>query len=207
MNDGVFKYTNLPKYFNLRVLSPPHAFNPLALKYRNFEKDNYIVFLGRINTAKGANEALEVGKHFKLKMIGYSEQESIVKQAKNLSIEVIENASEEEKYEILSRAKGLILPSHQEAFSVTVLEALAVGTPVITYDLPSLTSVYKFKPVFFVREFDVASLARKVEEIVTFNNEKVEKMFTDVQLNEFIALHSSWDNVANAIDSMIKNFI
>ncbi|WP_054846642.1 glycosyltransferase [Sulfuracidifex tepidarius] len=105
MNNGVFKYTDLPRHFNLQVLSPSHAFNPLALKYRNFNKQDYVVFLGRINTAKGANEALEVGKRVRLKMIGYSEQEFIVKQAKDLKIEVIENISEEEKYEILSKLR------------------------------------------------------------------------------------------------------
>ncbi|WP_236748933.1 glycosyltransferase family 1 protein [Acidianus manzaensis] len=114
MNNGAINYTNLPKHFNVKVLSPPHAFNSLALKYRNFDKEDYVVFLGRINTAKGANEALEVGKYVKLKMIGYSEQEFIAKEAKRLGIEVIENVSEGEKFEILSKAKALILPSHQE---------------------------------------------------------------------------------------------
>ncbi|WP_236748932.1 hypothetical protein [Acidianus manzaensis] len=89
-----------------------------------------------------------------------------------------------------------------------MLEALAVGTPVIAYDLPSLTSVYKFKPTFFVREFDVMSLIEKAKkEVIKLSNKKIEEMFFDNELDEFIRLHSSWDNVANAIDSMIKNFI
>ncbi|BCU68770.1 glycosyltransferase [Stygiolobus caldivivus] len=206
MNYGALSYTNLPRYFNTRVLSPPHAFNPLALKYRDFNKEGYVVFLGRINTAKGANEALEVGKYVKLKMIGYPEQEFITKRAKSLGVEVIENVSEEEKFEILSKAKALILPSHQESFSVTGIEALAVGTPVIAYDLPSLTSIYKFKPVFFIREFDVKSLVEKAKDLVKLDNRKIEEMFSP-DLDEFIKLHSSWDNVVNAVDSLIKNFI
>ncbi|MUN28520.1 glycosyltransferase [Sulfuracidifex metallicus] len=205
MNRGALKYTKLPAHFNVKVLSPPHAFNSLALKYRNFDKEDYLVFLGRINTAKGANEALEVGKHVKLKMIGYQEQKFIVKQAKSSGIEVIENVSEEEKFEILSKAKALISPSHQESFSVTILESLAVGTPVITYDLPSLTSIYNFKSVFFVKEFDIKSLVNTAIEV--YKMKRIEELFNDEKLEEFIKLHSSWDNVSNAVDRLITEAI
>ena len=207
MNPGAKHYTYLPKFFNVQVLTPPHAFNPVALRYRNFDKDDYIVFLGRINTAKGANEALELSRYIKLKMIGYPEQEVIAKQARSLGVEIIEGVSEEEKFEILSRAKALVLPSHQESFSVAILEALAVGTPVITYDLPSLTSLYGFRPVFFVREFDTASMIKRAKEVIKLNNKDIKEMFSDEKLERFLDLHSSWDNVANAVDSMIKDFI
>jgi glycosyltransferase involved in cell wall biosynthesis len=117
------------------------------------------------------------------------------------------NISEEEKFEILSKAKALVLPTHQESFSVTILESLAVGTPVITYDLPSLTSIYKFKPIFFVKEFDVVGIIKKAKEIIGMNEKQIEEMFSDEKLNKFLELHSSWDNVANAIDSLIRNFV
>ena len=107
----------------------------------------------------------------------------------------------------MSRAKALVLPSHQESFSVTILEALAVGTPVIAYDLPSLTLLYRFKPVFFVRESDIASMIIKAKELIKLNNKEIENMFSDDKLEEFLRMHSSWDNVANAVDSLIKNFI
>ncbi|WP_185946496.1 glycosyltransferase family 4 protein [Saccharolobus islandicus] len=207
MNKGTLNYTSLSKYFNVRVLIPPHAFNPMALKYRTFDKDDYAVFLGRINTAKGAHEAIEVGKSVKLKMIGKPEQEFIVKKAKENGIEVIENVSEEEKFEILSRAKVLVLPSHKESFSVTILEALAVGTPVVTYDLPSLKSIYEFEVVKFVREFGIYSLAQEVRKMMKIKKEELEEMFENNELKEFLKLHSSWDNVANAIDKIIREAI
>ena len=205
MNPGAKYYTQLGKFFDLRVLSPPHAFNSTAFKYRSFNKDDYVVFVGRISTAKGAHEVLELAKHVKLKMVGYSEQKFIANKAKSLGIEIVENATEEEKFEIMSRAKALVLPSHQESFSVTTLEALAVGTPVITYDLPSLTSLYRFKPVFFVRESDIGSMIIKAKELIKLDNNMIESMFSDERLQEFLKLHSSWDNVANAVDSLIKN--
>lgn len=206
MNKGTLDYTALSKYFNVRVLTPPHAFNPIALKYRTFDKEEYAVFLGRMNTAKGAHEVIEIRKSVKLKMIGKPEQDFIVRKARENGIVVIENVSEEEKFEILSRAKVLVLPSHQESFSITILEALAVGTPVVTYDLPSLKSIYQFEAVKFVKEFDTSSLTQEVKRMMEVRKEKLEEMFEDEKLQEFLKLHSSWDNVANAIDKMIREF-
>jgi glycosyltransferase involved in cell wall biosynthesis len=206
-NKGALSYTNLPKYFNVKVIIPPHAFNSLALKYRNFSKEDYVVFLGEIVHLKGAYDAIEIGKHVKLKMIGFKVKDSIVKEAERNGIEVRANIPEQEKFEILSKAKALVLPSHHESFSITILESLAVGTPVITYDLPSLTSTYKFKPVFFVKEFDVEGIIKKAKEMIKMSNKQIEEMFSNDELNKFLELHSSWDNVANAIDSLIRNFV
>lgn len=54
----------------------PHAFNPIALKYRSFDKDDYVVFVGSITTAKGALEVLELSKFVKLKMVGIQNKSS-----------------------------------------------------------------------------------------------------------------------------------
>ncbi|MGC8569673.1 MAG: glycosyltransferase [Nitrososphaeria archaeon] len=211
-NTGTFNYTRLPDHFDVRLLSPPYAFNRIALRYRNFDKEDYVVFLGTMAREKGAHEALEVGKRFRMKMMVFPLDKAIERRAKDLGIEVLQGlgSSEEtegEKLEILSKAKALILPSHQESFSVTTLEALAVGTPVIAYDLPSLTSIYRFKPVFFVREFDVNGLISKAKEVTEMSDRRVEEMFSYDELDEFIELHSSWDNVGRAVDSLIRDAV
>ncbi|BFH72200.1 glycosyltransferase [Sulfurisphaera javensis] len=202
MNKGVLKYSNLSKYFNVKVISPPHAFNTEALKYRDVGKEDYAVFLGRINNAKGIYEAIEIGKRIKMKIMGYPEDKRAIELARKNGIEVICSPDERTKFETLSRAKVLVSPSHQESFSVTILEALAVRTPVVTYDLPSLASIYEFQAVKFVKEFDVSSLYKKVKEIIEMNN--VYNLF-DENVEEFVRLHSSWDNVANAIREVIES--
>jgi len=106
MKKGALDYLVSRNILIQEFYPPPHAFNNLALKYRNFDKEDYLVFLRRINTAKEADEALEVGKHVKLKVIGYKEQEFIVKKARSFGIEVIENVSEEENSKY-SQRRGL----------------------------------------------------------------------------------------------------
>ena len=44
--------------------------------------------------------------------------------------------SGDEKYEVLSRAKVFLFPSHFESFGIVYLDAISVGTPVVEYDLP-----------------------------------------------------------------------
>jgi hypothetical protein len=55
------------------------------------------------------------------------------------------------------------------------------------------------------KEFDTSDLVKKAKEIVKMKN--IEELFSCENLEKFIELHSSWDNVANAIDSMIKDSV
>jgi len=52
----------------------------------------------------------------------------------------------EKYYETLARARALVYPSHSDSFSLVILESLAVGTPVVTYDIPGPRSVYGGSP-------------------------------------------------------------
>lgn len=58
-----------------------------------------------------------------------------------LSIDLIANASENTKEEILRRADIFVLPTYHEGFCVPILEAIAAGCQVITYDNTNTASV------------------------------------------------------------------
>lgn len=49
--------------------------------------------------------------------------------------------TEEEKWYLLSQAAGLLFPSHEEGFGLPILEAMSVGTPVITTKNSALEEV------------------------------------------------------------------
>jgi len=62
----------------------------------------------------------------------------------------------EEVYSTVAKAKVLIYPSHQDGFSLVVLDTLALGTSVVAYDIPAIRFVFSnLKPVRAVREYDV----------------------------------------------------
>ena len=98
--------------------------------------DDYIIYVGRIDLEKGCKEMFEAflkyKKHYpedKLKlvlmgkaMIDIPKHEDIVYQG---------FVSEQDKFDGISGAKALWLPSKYESLSIAVLEAMSLGVPVI----------------------------------------------------------------------------
>ncbi|NON61663.1 glycosyltransferase, partial [Acidianus sp. RZ1] len=114
------------------------------------------------------------------------------------NVEYLGFVSEEEKYKVLSKAKVLIYPSHSDSFSQVILQSLAVGTPVVAYDLPGPRSVFGgFKVAQFVEHFNIKEMSNKALEFL--NNDNNEELFNDPKLKEFLELHSDWGNVAREI--------
>ena len=71
-------------------------------------------------------------------------------QANNEKVRLVTNASNQEVYDILSKAACLISPSLYEGFGIPPLEAMSLGTPVIISDIPVYKEIYgKFPVTFF----------------------------------------------------------
>jgi glycosyltransferase involved in cell wall biosynthesis len=107
--------------------------------------------------------------------------------------------------DIISKAKLLIYPSLADGFSLVVLEALALGTPVVAYSIPTIYSVYKDLPaVRFAKPGNVKEMAfvlkRSLNDEESLNSPKLEKV------KEFVKFHN-WDKVAEAITNIIKESI
>jgi len=108
------------------------------------EKDDYLLYLSRFSKEKGYGIAIGLAKRhgFRLIMAGaavFPDQVVGLKEAYRLAqgadnIKVLPNPSQEEKVRLLSKARALVLPTQEaEAFGLVILEALASGTPVLTY--------------------------------------------------------------------------
>jgi Glycosyltransferase len=108
------------------------------------EKDSYLLYLSRFSKEKGYDIAIGLAKRhgFRLIMAGaavFPDQLLGLKEAYRLAqgaenIKIVPNPSQEEKVRLLSKARALVLPTQEaEAFGLVILEALASGTPVLTY--------------------------------------------------------------------------
>ncbi len=100
------------------------------------EKEDYFLFLGRLTYDKGITHFLEAATKLpneKFKVAGLGPMANVVKkyQSKYSNIEYLGYVTEEEKIELLKKAKLLILPSRAETFGIVYVEAMASGTPVI----------------------------------------------------------------------------
>lgn len=99
-----------------------------------------ILFVGRLIPSKGINDLLAIIHLFPLDsrviMVGNGMMESIIKE-KSTSIngpEIIHITSTTEIVKFYQSATLLVLPSYREGSPNVLLEALAVGIPVVSYD-------------------------------------------------------------------------
>ena len=116
-------------------------------------RDNYIVYLGRLNYNKGVDLAvrlsLESGIPLKIAGPVRLQEISALKLFKEKvepflgdQIEYVGSVNDFEKRALLSRAKALIVPNRwDEPFGIMNIEALACGTPIIATNKGSLREI------------------------------------------------------------------
>lgn len=113
------------------------------------EFGNFVLYVGRLSYYKGLEYLLKSCQDLDLNlvMIGQGkEQTKLHELAKELSMEekvfFLPHVSEQKKFSFYSAAKIFVLPSiyRSEAFGLVLMEAMAVGTPVISTELGTGTS-------------------------------------------------------------------
>ena len=98
-------------------------------------KDEYVVYIGRIDESKGCKEMFEYfleykkiyNSNLKLVLAGKSAMEI----PKNKDIVTLGFVSEDEKVNLIRKSKLLILPSKFESLSLSTLEAMYLKVPVL----------------------------------------------------------------------------
>lgn len=132
MSDIYARYGVAPN--RLRVLenfapTPPDSVGSGRSTHRD-----YWVFAGRIEEGKGLTALLgRWPAHHRLKVIGSALDPECLVEMPN--VDYIGTLSHADTLEMIAGAKGLIFPSIlPEAMSLVCLEALSVGTPVLTFD-------------------------------------------------------------------------
>lgn len=116
------------------------------------EKRKTLIFLGAISKDKGIEDALTVfsiinnkEKDWNFWIVGRSEfryENYLKKLSKKLGLEGKLKfwgfVSERKKFELLAKAHILVNPSIREGWGLVVIEAAAVGTPTVGYNVPGL---------------------------------------------------------------------
>ncbi|MCA1832241.1 MAG: glycosyltransferase family 4 protein [Actinomycetota bacterium] len=132
--------------------------------YREKKKD-YVLFLGRINKEKGPELAVDAAKRagrrlvMAVKMSEEFEKEywrDIIEPRLTGDEEIIGEISVEEKGELLANAAGVLFPIQwPEPFGLVMAEAMACGTPVISFENGAAPEVIADgRTGFLVKTFD-----------------------------------------------------
>ncbi len=159
-------------------LSTPNAQLPTT-DYQLPIPHPYFLFIGRIEARKNVSRMIEAFDAFKKKCgtdhtlvlagkpgFGYGEIQNSKCKIKN-SKDILElgYVSEEEKWELLRNAEGFLFPSLYEGFGLPVLEAQAVGVPVLTSTTSSLPEVAGRNGAVFVNPESVEDIALGIEKL------------------------------------------
>ena len=106
----------------------------------NFKKkygieSDYVIYVGRVDTSKNCDELFKYFSEFNKRKSGTLNLVVVGKlmmaEPKNEQIRCLGFISEEDKKSAIAGAKALIMPSEYESLSLAVLEAMAIGIPVI----------------------------------------------------------------------------
>lgn len=113
----------------------PDKFDPASFRKKYGINSEYILYIGRLDENKGVPELL---RHFirfsdenksdiKLVLVG----KSVIDIPEHKNIEYLGFIEDNEKFDALSGAEFLVIPSQYESLSMVTLEAWAIGVPVI----------------------------------------------------------------------------
>lgn len=203
------------------ILDPGNAFNASLLNFREekVKKENCAIYFGRITPEKGIFDLPYIWKGVvreipKIKLYifgsGHEKHITLLKKTidylnldKNIIIKGFIVDQNELNYQI-SKSKLFVYPSYSDAFPLGILECLAIGTPVVSYDIPAIISKYNgFKAVKIVEQGDIRSFSCEIIKIINLNELIYYEMIEQPELNEFLIHQSSWKNVVcNEIESI-----
>jgi glycosyltransferase involved in cell wall biosynthesis len=180
------------------ILNPANAVDPELLNHRGVGKDDYLVFYARMHPEKGIFELPKIIKilrdeydgDVKLKVMGAFPNDGIRRVFFSLvrrygvenNIKYLGFVNEEEKHEIVAKAKVLIYPSHSDWFSLVILESL---TRPMVYAASSFNT--DIPNTYLTRPTGQASIDRDNHtlKVVQFNIIKHFSISTRVGLNRY----------------------
>jgi glycosyltransferase involved in cell wall biosynthesis len=185
------------------ITKPANAFDPEAAKWRGESKEDYAVYFTRLIPEKGlfdvpkiwrmVNSRRDVRLYVMGKFEDPRDMEDFEREVRDLNVEYLGFRRSDELFKVVSKARVVLYPSHFDSFSLVILESLAAGTPVVAFDLLAIREVYGgVDNVRTVPEDDLRTMSE--ETLRAMREDYVSSKNTE----EFLKLHSSWDNVADA---------
>ena len=176
----------------------------------SLNKDEYILFLGRLVPEKGIKYLIQAFKEVKTnkKLViagGSSDTNEFEKELKELAkndgrIIFTGFVQGKELEELYSNAYLYCLPSDLEGMPLSLLEAMSYDNCCLVSDIEECSSVIEDKGIVF-KKSDINDLKQKLQ-IVCDDVEKVKKYKTEA--SEFICKKYNWDDVTNRTLKLYK---
>ncbi len=175
-NDVVEKYGIFEekiKILNPGVVGERGMRNEEQIKQSYNLSEKYILYLGTLEPRKNVESIIEAYKlsaiSYQLMVVGSSgwKNKKLLKLIQETAgVKYLGYVTDEEKSVLYQNASLFVFPSLYEGFGLPVLEAMAVGVPVITSNRSSLTEVAG-EAGYLIDPHNVAEIAEAMEKILT----------------------------------------
>jgi glycosyltransferase involved in cell wall biosynthesis len=183
-----------------------HGLPADLLPFNPSPRGDYLAFLGRISPEKGPDRAIEIAARAgarlkiaaKIDRVDQAYWEDVVKPLVDAhpNVEFVGEIDEREKAKFLGDAAALLFPiDWLEPFGIVVIEAMACGTPVISFRAGSTPEVID-EGVSGYLVNGVAEAVRAVERVASFDRAKAracfERRFTiDRVVRDYVNIYRS----------------
>ncbi len=204
------KYNGRTYYVSISNADRASSLDYIATVYHGIDLENftfnetpqdYLLFFGRIHHDKGTKEAIEIAQKLQKKLIiaGIIQDQAyfdryVKPHLDQEKVVYVGSAGPVQRNELLGNALALLHPIHfQEPFGLSVIEAMACGTPVIAFPLGAMPEVIEPGKNGFLPETmeEFVECVRQVQKISRKAcRETVEKRFTrEMMVNNYLAVY------------------
>jgi glycosyltransferase involved in cell wall biosynthesis len=176
---------------------------------RNLHHPTRLLFIGRLSVQKNLSQFLNalngISEQFETNIVGHGELESdLKKEAKNLKLQNINftgHAQGEKLLNFYKQADIFVLPSEREGMPLVLLEAMAMGLPILATDVIGNREVIKNgKNGLLVPLNDVASLRNALLRLKTD-----EKQYNTIsEVSGEMAQSYSWNKVIKKLEKLYE---
>ena len=204
------KYNHCNYYVSISDADRSPRLNYLATIYHgidvsefDFQEDHgsYLLYFGRIHPDKGTAAAIAIAQKTKmpLKIAGIIQDknyfnERVLPYIDNQQIVYLGSVGPEERNKLLGGAYALLHPiDFDEPFGLSVIEAMACGTPVIAYNRGSMPEVIKDGETGFLME-NVEDATERIKDIPRLSRQNcrswVESNFSqEIMVDKYIQIY------------------
>ena len=203
--------------YNRKTVFIPNGVNKPEIKEADLikdrwglEKDDYILFLGRLVPEKGITYLLKAfrGGHTDKKLVisgGSSDTEDFEKELRKLAEDderiIFTGFTEgQELEELYSNAYIYVLPSDLEGMPLSLLEAMSYGNCCLTSDIPECTEVVEDKAVIF-KKGDIEDLRAKLRYLS--DNPDIVQRYKETA-SDFICNKYNWEDIVDKTLELYK---
>ena len=183
INKDVKEYL-VKKGFNadkIEIIYPGINLNKIQNRKYDYPTNYDAVFVGRLVESKGIHDIIDIWSlicnelnNAKLAIVGTGDTKIINELTIRIKAKNIENdvdmlgyvKNNYEVYSIIKSSKLFLFPSHEEGFALSIAEAMALGTPVVAYNLDVYKEIYG-DSITYVELLNTAQFADKVVKLLS----------------------------------------